>query len=176
MDQLHPWGSTVMGVETSLSLQRYNSLLGIGTKTHHIQRKVISVWLHTVIPPELSNIFFSQKVFPKQGKDKTVTVMILCETLRKDIFRLGGWFSGVCISYRANQNNKELGGGTGTRAHTQTQTISITQEKFPLYHHILQTASIFFYLHNQCERLQRRIYGAAWVSVWVALLLYQYYV
>lgn len=135
MDQLHPWGSTVMEVEISLSLQRYNSLLGIGTKTHHIQRKVTSVWLHTVIPPELSNIFFSQKVFPKQGKDKTVTVMILCEALRKDIFRLGGWFSGVCISYRANQNNKELGGGTGTGAHTDADNFYHVGEISPVSSH-----------------------------------------
>ena len=88
MDQLHPWGSTVIGAETSLSTLYLYTLFGTGTKTHHIQMKVISVWLHTVIPPELSNIFFIQKVFTKQGKDKTATVMILCETLRKDIFRL----------------------------------------------------------------------------------------
>lgn len=87
MDQLHPWGSTVIRAETSLSALYLYKLFGMGTKTHHTQLKVISVRLHTVIPPELSNIFFHQKVFAKQGKDKTATVMILPETLRKDIFR-----------------------------------------------------------------------------------------
>lgn len=135
MDQLHPWGSTVTGVEISLSLWRNNLLFGIGTKTHPIQRKVISVWLHTVIPPELSNIFFSQKVFPKQGKDKTVTVMTLCETLRKDIFCLGGWFSGVYISYRANQNNKELGRGTGTGARVDANNFYHVRKISPISSH-----------------------------------------
>lgn len=88
MDQLHPWRSTIFGAITSLCALYLCKPFQMGTKTHHIQLKVISVLRHTVIPPELSNIFFSQKVFAKQGKDKTATVMILHETLRKDIFCL----------------------------------------------------------------------------------------
>ena len=88
LNQLYPWGSTVIGAETALSAPHLYKLFGKGNKTHHSQLKVISVWLHTVIPPELSNIFFSQKVFAKQGKDKTATVMVLRETLKKDIFCL----------------------------------------------------------------------------------------
>lgn len=43
MDQLRPWGSTVIGAETSLSALYLYTLFGTVTKTHHIQLKVISV-------------------------------------------------------------------------------------------------------------------------------------
>lgn len=106
MDQLHPWGSTIFGAKTSLCALYLYKLFGMGTKTYHIPLKVISVLRHTVIPPEQSNIFFSQKVFAKQGKDKTATVMILHETLRKDIFCLKVV---VCTPARDNQNNELAG-------------------------------------------------------------------
>lgn len=144
----------------------------MGTKIHHIQLKVISVWLHTVIPPKLSKNFFSRKAFAKQGKDKTATAMILCETLKKDIFCLRKWFCGMSANYRANQNNKELGEWTDRWGHIQAHYFYHVRAISYIIT-ILQTASIFFYSHNQCEQFQRRICGPAWVSVCVALLLHQ---
>lgn len=57
-------------------------------------------------------------------------------------------------------------GGQIEGTHTRIQFLS-RKSNFARIITILQTASIFFYLHNQCEQRQRKIYGAAWVSVWV---------
>lgn len=58
-------------------------------------------------------------------------------------------------------------GGQIEGTHTRIQFLS-RKSNFAQIITILQTASIFFYLHNQCEQRQRKIYGAAWVSVWVS--------
>lgn len=64
---ISPQGS---GAETSLSALYLHKLFGMGTKPYHIRLKVISAWPNPVIPPEPSNLFFSQNVFVKQGKTK----------------------------------------------------------------------------------------------------------
>lgn len=84
MDQLHPWGSTGTGLKRPLHLYE---LFGTGTQIHHIQLEVINVWLDTVIPSKPDNIFFNQKVFAKQGKDKKRHCNDLLRNLEKGPFQ-----------------------------------------------------------------------------------------
>lgn len=168
----HRWIGCILGDQQPLELKHplVHCISRNCLQWEHIQPKVVSV-IYSIYSTYSNSSWTKQYIFQSKGLcparkrqnspcndslwnlenrhflPQVVVLWYVCQLQSKPKQQRAGW----------------MGEWTDRRAHTHVHNFcharAISPTQFPITN--LQTASIFFYLHNQCEQLQRRIYDAA---------------